>query len=48
VEAVPMGQALVIRMGGLVVNTLANGIVGMIGWALGGLLPPLPSPSRNS
>jgi cytochrome c-type biogenesis protein CcmE len=48
VEAVPMGQALVIRLGGLVVNTLANGIVGMIGWALGGLLPPPPSPARNS
>ena len=39
VASVPMGAALGIRAGGLVVNTLATGIVGAIGWALGALLP---------
>jgi len=38
-EAVGLGQALLIRAGGLVVNTLLNGIAGALGWALGGLLP---------
>jgi hypothetical protein len=37
--AVPFGQAIGVRIGGLVVNTLGGGIAGMIGWALGGLLP---------
>jgi hypothetical protein len=41
-EAVGLGQALLIRAGGLVVNTLLNGIAGSLGWALGGLLPPRP------
>ena len=27
------------RAGGLVVNTILNGIAGALGWALGGLLP---------
>ena len=36
---IPLGQALGLRVGGLVVNTLLNGIVGAIGWALGALLP---------
>jgi hypothetical protein len=27
------------RVGGLVVNTILNGITGALGWALGGLLP---------
>jgi hypothetical protein len=38
--AVPFGPALGIRLGGLVLNTLTNGIAGAVGWALGGLLPP--------
>jgi hypothetical protein len=40
---IPLGQALGLRLGGLVVNTLLNGIVGAIGWALGALLPPRKS-----
>ena len=36
---VGLGQALVIRAGGLVVNTLACGITGAMGWGLGALLP---------
>jgi hypothetical protein len=36
---VDFGQALGIRLGGLVVNSLVNGIGGALGWALGGLLP---------
>jgi hypothetical protein len=38
-EAVAFGTAMGIRVGGLVVNTLLNGIAGALGWALGGLLP---------
>jgi hypothetical protein len=38
-EAVGFGTAMGIRLGGLVVNTLLNGISGALGWALGGLLP---------
>jgi hypothetical protein len=37
--AVGVGEAMGIRMGGLVVNALLNGIGGALGWALGGLLP---------
>lgn len=37
--AVGVGEAMGIRMGGLVVNALLNGIAGALGWALGGLLP---------
>jgi peptidoglycan biosynthesis protein MviN/MurJ (putative lipid II flippase) len=36
---VGLASALVIRVGGLVANTLLNGIAGSLGWALGGLLP---------
>ncbi len=36
---VPFGPALGIRLGGLVANTLTNGIAGALGWAMGGLLP---------
>ena len=39
VASVPFGAAMGIRAGGVVVNTLATGIAGAIGWALGGLLP---------
>jgi hypothetical protein len=38
-EAVAFGAAMAIRLGGLVANTLLNGIAGALGWALGGLLP---------
>lgn len=38
-EAVSFAQAMGLRAGGLVVNTLLNGIAGALGWALGGLLP---------
>jgi hypothetical protein len=41
-EAVGLAQALGIRAGGLVVNSILNGIAGALGWALGGLLPPRP------
>lgn len=41
-DAIGLGQALGIRVGGLVVNTLLNGIAGALGWALGGLLPSRP------
>jgi hypothetical protein len=36
---VPLSAALVSRARGLLANTILNGIVGMLGWALGGLLP---------
>lgn len=42
---VPMAEALVIRLGGLVVNVVLNGILGCLGWALGALLPVSPSHS---
>ena len=46
-QAVGMGQALGIRLGGLVVNTLISGIGGSLGWALGGLLPIHPEPGAR-
>lgn len=36
---VSFGAAMGFRAGGLVVNTILNGIAGALGWALGGLLP---------
>jgi hypothetical protein len=36
---VPVGRAIVIRLGGLVANTLTTGIAGALGWAIGALLP---------
>ena len=39
-EPVSFLAAMGFRAGGLVVNTLINGIAGALGWALGGLLPP--------
>ena len=38
-DAIPLTQALVVRVGGLVVNTIIAAIVGSIGWAMGGLIP---------
>jgi hypothetical protein len=38
VDPVGMGAAMGFRAGGLVVNTILNGIAGALGWALGGLL----------
>jgi hypothetical protein len=38
-EPVGLGQALGIRVFGLVVNAFLNGIAGALGWALGALLP---------
>jgi hypothetical protein len=37
--AVALGQAVVIRAGGLVVNVILNSIAALIGWSLGGLIP---------
>ena len=37
--ALPFGQAMTRRLGGLVVNTLTTGLSGAIGWVLGALLP---------
>ena len=39
VEPLGFAAALGFRAGGLVVNTLLNGIAGALGWSLGGLLP---------
>lgn len=38
-QKVPLGQALVARLLGLVVNTLLNAVAGALGWTMGGLLP---------
>jgi hypothetical protein len=37
--AVGFAQAMGIRVGGLVANTILNGIAGALGWAMGGVLP---------
>ena len=37
--AVGFAQAMGIRVGGLVANTILNGIAGALGWAMGGALP---------
>jgi len=36
---VTLGQAVLTRVGGLVVNPILTGIAGALGWAMGGLLP---------
>jgi hypothetical protein len=41
-DPVGFGAAMGFRAGGLVVNSILNGIAGALGWALGGLLPPRP------
>ena len=38
-DPIGFGAAMGFRAGGLVVNTILNGITGALGWALGGLLP---------
>jgi hypothetical protein len=38
-EALPLTQAIGVRLGGLVGNTIGAGITASLGWALGGLLP---------
>jgi len=38
-DPIGFGAAMGFRAGGLVVNTILNGIAGALGWALGGLLP---------
>ena len=38
-EPIGLVGALGFRAGGLVVNTILNGIAGALGWSLGGLLP---------
>lgn len=37
---VPLGTALVTRLQGLVANSVISGLMAMLGWALGALLPP--------
>jgi len=39
VAEVPFRQAVLSRVGGLVVNPILTGIVGSLGWVMGGLLP---------
>jgi uncharacterized membrane protein YagU involved in acid resistance len=36
---VPFGQAVVTRIGGVIVNPILTGIAGALGWAMGGVLP---------
>ena len=43
---IPVGDAMVRRLGGLAVNTMFGGIVAALGWFLGGVLPDSPAPSR--
>jgi hypothetical protein len=38
-EAIPLGQAMVARLIGLVVNPILNSIAALIGWSLGKLVP---------
>jgi hypothetical protein len=39
---IPLAQAMVLRLQGMVSNIVFNGIMGMLGWALGALLPSDP------
>ena len=39
--AIPFGQAMGARVGGLVVNTIINAIAAAIGWLMGAVLPKL-------
>lgn len=38
-EALSFGEAMGVRLGGLVGNSIGTGITACLGWALGGLLP---------
>jgi len=38
-QAVPLGKALANRLGGLIGNSIFAGILGAIGWTIGGVLP---------
>jgi hypothetical protein len=38
-QAVPLGTALANRLGGLIGNSIFAGILGAIGWTIGGVLP---------
>ena len=38
-EAIPLGQAMVARLIGIVVNPILNSIAALIGWSLGKLIP---------
>jgi len=38
----PFGDAMIRRLGGLIVNPLSAALIGCIGWALGALLPETP------
>lgn len=46
--AVGFGQALGIRAGGFVVNVLISGILGALGWFLGGTLPARAVPDNRA
>jgi hypothetical protein len=47
-ERIPFGQAFGRRLGGLVFNSLSSGILGALGWFLGGILPDaLPAPQKK-
>ena len=49
VEApIGMGAAALIRLGGLVANAVSTSIIGMLGWAMGGLLPDDKPPTPPS
>ena len=45
---VAVGQAVVARFGGLIVNAILAGIAGSLGWALGGLLPETGAQASRS
>jgi hypothetical protein len=47
---IPAGEAMVRRLGGLVVNTMFGAILAALGWVLGGVLPdsPPPAPVRTA
>ena len=43
-QPVQLGQALGNRLGGLIGNSIFAGILGAIGWTVGGVLPERPAP----
>ena len=47
-EPVPLARAMVIRLTGLVANSVLNSIFAALGWGVGGLLPPAsPAPEAR-